>query len=80
MPALYNAHNLLLGLFEQLLLDLKVLDDCGRVGDGSERCDVVQRCFFCKSALRRALEESLVCVAERHGAHCRKNRLLLNVM
>ena len=79
MSALYNAHNLLLCLFQQLLLDLEVLDDRGRIRDGGERCDVVQRRFFCKSALRRALEEPLVRVAERHGAGYRKNGLLLNV-
>jgi len=80
MSALYNAHNLLLCLFQQLLLSLEVLDDRGRIRDGGERCDVVQRRFFCESALRRALEEPLVRVAERHGADCRKDGLLLNAV
>lgn len=56
-----------------------MLDDGGRIVDAGEGGNVVQRRLVSKSALRRTVQESLVGVAERHGAEYCECCILLNV-
>ena len=75
LAVLDGGEHLLVLLLQQLLLHGQVLDYGGRILDGGEGGDVVQRRVVGERSGRRSREEGLVSRAERHdGARSRARK------